>query len=48
MTEQQANVLIAQNEVIIAMLHASIIASGNPTATAIANAQMEIAKQIQK
>jgi hypothetical protein len=48
MTEQQAAVLIAQNQVVIAMLHASILGSGNPAAIAIANAQMKIAADIQK
>lgn len=46
MSEQQAAALIAQNKVIIAMLHAQIIATGNAGAMAIANKQMEIADKI--
>lgn len=48
MNEAQAAALIAQNNVIIALLHAQIIASGNVTAMAIGNAQMKIAERLAK
>lgn len=46
MTEQQAATIIAQNNVIIALLHAQIIAGGNAPALLVANKQMEIAKKL--
>lgn len=46
MTEAQAATIIAQNSVIIALLHAQILASGNPAALVVANKQMEIAQKL--
>ena len=46
MSEEQADKIIAQNNVIIALLHAQIVAGGSPAALAIANAQMKIAEKL--
>ena len=48
MTEQQADTIVKQNAVIIALLHAQIIAGNNAVALTIANKQMEIANDLQK
>lgn len=46
MTEDQADTLILQNQIIIAMLHAQILATGNPAAMVVANKQMELNNQL--
>lgn len=46
MTQDQADTIITQNQIIIAMLHAQILATKDAPAMLIANKQMELANQL--